>query len=585
MQRFQGIPVSPGIVIGRIFVLDHARRRIPKRSLDLFTLESEVSRFDEAVQASIRELEQQRDVTREELSAEASQIFAFHIGMLCDSTLIDPIRARIVEEHVAAEYAVSEQFQQLADRFGSMQNTAFATKVDDVWDIERRVLTHLLGETKTRLEHLGSDAVVVAKELTPSEAAQLQRDSVVGFATDTGGLTSHTAIVARALGIPAVVGLNDLTDAAEEGTAVIVDGSEGVVLLEPDEATLAEYRKLIEQQKSVRLSLTELSDLPAETTDGVRIMLMGNIEFPTEIEAVLEYGGDGVGLYRTEFLYLASSTEPTEEDHFQAYKSSIEQLAGKPLTIRTLDVGADKPNPHQRFAHERNPALGVRSIRYSLQHIPEFIRQLRAILRASAFGPVRVMFPLITNPLEHRQASMILADVKEDLLEEGVDFDSAIKVGIMVETPAAAIMASTFAREVDFFSIGTNDLVQYTLAVDRTNERVAGLYSAAHPAVIKLMKEVVRSARRRGVSVSVCGEAAGQVEFTMLLIGLGLRSLSVSPALIPSVKRLVRSVDIDTCERLARRVGSFDSERQITAFLRERAQVSIPEVFDGRSVE
>ncbi|MHC4975132.1 MAG: phosphoenolpyruvate--protein phosphotransferase [Planctomycetota bacterium] len=585
MKRFQGIPVSPGIVIGRVFILDHARRRIPRRSLDLFSLESEVERFNKAIDASITDLTAQRDKTRQELSPETAQIFAFHIGMLSDATLLDPIRSRIVEEHVAAEYAVSEQFQLLADRFASMKDTAFATKVDDVWDIERRVLTHLLGEQRTRLEHLGNDAIVVAKELTPSEAAQIERDRVIGFATDTGGLTSHTAIVARALGIPAVVGLKHFADAAEEGATVIIDGSEGLAILDPDEQALSEYRHLLEQQRSVRLSLSELTDLPSITADGVRINIMGNIEFPTEINAVLENGGDGVGLYRTEFLYLTSTTEPSEEDHFQAYKSSVELLAGKPLTIRTLDVGADKPNPHQRFAAERNPALGARSIRYSLQHIPEFKRQLRAILRASVYGPISVMFPLITNPLEHRQASMIIGDVKEDLQEEGIEYDPQIKVGMMVETPAAAIMASTFAREVDFFSIGTNDLVQYTLAVDRTNERVAGLYSAAHPAVIKLMKEVVRAARRRNVSVSVCGEAAGQVEFTMLLIGLGLRTLSVSPALIPSVKRLVRSVDIDTCERLARRVGSFDSERQVTAFLREKAQTSIPEVFDGRSVE
>ncbi|MFG0274464.1 MAG: phosphoenolpyruvate--protein phosphotransferase [Phycisphaerales bacterium] len=585
METFQGIPVSPGVVIGRVFVLDYTRKRIPRRPIGQGQVARQVARLDEALRESIEELDAQRVRTESELGGEAAKIFAFHLGMLADPTLVDPIREHIEHERVTAEYAVSVEFQRLAERFGSMGDATFSTKVDDVWDLERRVLRHLMGERSTRLKAFGDSAVVIASELTPSEAASLDREKVVAFATDTGGRTSHTAIVARALGIPAVVGLGGVSEVAEEGDTVIIDGDHGLVILDPDEGTVREYETYTERMRTFRLSLRELAVQPAVTKDGERIRLWGNIEFPHEIRSVLEHGGDGVGLFRTEFLYLASDHEPTEEEHFQAYKESVEILAGKPLTIRTLDIGADKYTLEQAAQPERNPALGARSIRHSLQHLPGFKKQLRAILRASALGPVRVMFPLVTNPLEHRQARMILSDVMEDLADEGVPFDREIPVGIMVETPAAAIMASTFAREVDFFSIGTNDLVQYTLAVDRTNERVASLYSAAHPAVIRLMKEVIRAARRRGVRVSICGEAAGEVEFTMLLIGLGLRSLSVTPSLIPSVKRVIRSVEVAECERLARRVGSFDSERQVSAFLRDRTRAVIPEAFDGRSVE
>jgi len=585
METFQGIPVSAGVVVGRVFVLDYAHRRIPRRAVAPTEAAGELERLERALADSISELEAQRTRTEQELGAEAAKIFAFHLGMLADPALVDLIRKHIEEEQVTAEYAVSVEFQRLAERFGAMGEAAFSTKVDDVWDLEHRVLRHLMGERATRLKAFGDNAVVISGEMTPSEAAGLDREKVVAFATDTGGRTSHTAIVARALGIPAVVGVGGLSEVAEEGATVIVDGDHGLVILNPDEETIREHRDYIERMGAFRRGLRELAEQPAVTRDGARIRILGNIEFPEEIDAVLEHGGDGIGLFRTEFLYLASDHEPTEEEHFQAYKDSVERLAGKPLTIRTLDIGADKYTLDQQSTPERNPALGARSIRHSLQHLPGFKNQLRAILRASALGPVRVMFPLVTNPLEHRQARMILSDIMEDLSDEGIPFDREIDVGIMVETPAAAIMASTFAREVDFFSIGTNDLVQYTLAVDRTNERVASLYSAAHPAVIRLVKDVIRAARRRGVRVSICGEAAGEVEFTMLLIGLGLRSLSVTPSLIPSVKRVIRSVEITECERLARRVGSFDSERQVSAFLRDRARAVIPEAFDGRSVE
>lgn len=584
MDVLKGIPVSPGVAIGKVFALDDERRRIPRRVVAPERTAREIDRLDEAVQKSIGELRALRAKAEKSLGPEAAKVFAFHMGMLEDPSLVGPIRARIRDEMVTAEYAVSEEFKRLAQMFLGMGDASFQTKVDDVWDLDRRVLRNLIGEHMQELRGLHQQAVVVAKELTPSQTAGFERDKVIGFATDAGGRTSHTAIVARALGIPAVVGLERLTAGASDGADVIVDGDRGVVILNPDPETLADYGKYAARMGEFRRSLSEMGQLSSVTRDGVEIELLGNIEFPEEIPQLVGHGGRGVGLFRTEFLYLNQSAEPTEEEQFKVYEQCIKLLEGRPLTVRTFDLGGDKRRDGDGDAEE-NPALGCRSIRYCLQNLPMFRRQLRAVLRASAVGHVRVMFPLITSPMELRQAKMILHDAMEDLAEEGIPFDRKMPVGMMVETPAAALMAAVFAREVDFFSIGTNDLVQYTLAVDRNNERVASLYSAAHPAVHRLVKEVVRTARRHRVKVSVCGEAAGEPEMTMLLLGLGLRSLSVTPSAIPTIKRVIRSVDVEQCERLARRVGSFDSERQVSAFLRDQARTIIPEAFDGRTVE
>ncbi len=584
MEVFKGIPVSSGVVIGSIFTLDDERRRIPRRTVRAAHVEREHARLRKALADSIAELEATRERAEESLGVEPAKVFAFHLGMLRDPTVIQPIHDMIESERVTAEYAVSTEFRRLASMLSGMDD-AFKTKVDDVWDLDRRVLRQLIGEHMSALREMHEKAIVVAPDLTPTQTASFDRNKVIGFATDAGGRTSHTAIMARAIGIPAVVGLGDLSGSAQDGAAVIVDGDRGIVIVNPDAETLEQHRTYNERMRVFRASLSEDVDRPAETSDGVRISLLGNIEFPEEAASVVRYGGDGVGLFRTEFVYLTQEKEPSEEQQFEAYGRAIENLGGKPMTVRTFDLGSDKQTQERAEAPERNPALGCRSIRYCLQNIPMFKRQLRAILRASALGPLRVMFPLVTDALELRQAKMLLTDVKEDLEEDGVAFDRNLPVGIMVETPAAAVMASTFARDVDFFSIGTNDLVQFTLAVDRTNERVASLFSAAHPAINRLIKDVVRTARKHKIEVSVCGEAAGEPEFTMLLIGLGLRSLSVTPSSIPAIKRIVRSVDVPQCERLARRVGSFDSERQVTAFLREQAREIIPEAFDGRSVD
>lgn len=585
MRQYQGIPVSPGVCIGRVFLLDDMRRRVARRTIAEDAVEAERMRIRDAISASLDELEALRKTAEEQLGPDAADIFAFHSGMLRDPAITKPMLARIGQEHVSAEYAVQEQFRIVAEMFAHMSDTTFQTKVDDVWDLDHRVLKHLIGEHRSELDDIEQPVIIVSADLTPTQASDFHSDRVLGFVTDSGGQTSHTAIFARAMAIPAVVGTGMISETVHEGDLAILDGDRGVVILNPDDPTIARYRVYQEEAQEVALSLVDVRDLPAETTDGTRIEILGNIEFGSEADAVLERGADGVGLFRTEFLWLTSDHEPTEQEQFEHYKRAVETCGGRPFTIRTFDLGADKYTQERALNPERNPFLGLRSIRYCFRNPEMFKRQLRAILRASSFGPVKVMFPLITNALELRRAKMMLNDVMEDLEDEGIAFDRHIQVGMMVEVPAAALTAAAFSREVDFFSIGTNDLVQYTLAVDRTNEKVADIYSAGHPAVIRLIKEVVRAARRREIPVSVCGEIAGQVDYALLLVGLGLRSLSVTPSRVPYLKRAIRSVDIEHCERLARTAGSFDSERQVTAYLREKARRLFPELLDGRSVE
>ena len=584
MKELQGIAVSPGVAVGRVFLLDDARRRMPRRTIAPGQVPAEQERVREALKASVVELRELQERAEKELGPEAAGIFAFHSGLLRDKSITEPMVQRVEAECVSAEWAVQEQFRVVAAMFERMSDSAFQSKVDDVWDLDHRVLRHLVGKHLEGFSLLEQPAIVVSPDLTPSRASQFDRSKVLGFATDSGGVTSHTAIFARALGIPAVVGLGHLSEASSEGDLAILDGERGVVILDPDEATIERYRQVQVAEREVALSLAEVGLLPAETTDGTRIEILANIEFGAEAKTAIETGADGIGLFRTEFLWLTRDHEPSEEEQFEEYKQAIEGAGGNPVTIRTFDLGADKYTQERAELPERNPFLGLRSIRYCFENPEMFRVQLRAILRASAFGKAKVMFPLITNVMELRRAKMMVNDVMEELAEDGVPYDRTIEVGMMVEVPAAALTATSLAREAAFFSIGTNDLVQYTLAVDRTNERVADLYAPGHPAVLRLIKEVLRAGRRGGIGVSVCGEMAGQVDYALLLIGLGLRTLSVSPSRIGRVKRAIRSVDTEMCERLARTAGSFDSERQVTAYLREKARRLFPELIDGRAV-
>jgi phosphotransferase system enzyme I (PtsI) len=585
MQTIKGIPVSPGVVIGRIFTLDDERHRIPRRQVPRASIPAELARLDAAIAQSRAELARVQKTAEEQMGAEAAKIFLFHMGMLGDKSLITPMRAMVEQEQLTAEFAVWKTLGDWRQRFQSMKDSAFTTKANDLQDLSARVLKQLIGEHSTRLNDLHHEAVVVASDLTPSQTAAFDREKVVAFVTDLGGRTSHTSIVARALGIPAIVGCGDITRLASDGASIIVDGDRGIIVIDPEPAQVEEYRAIIEQRRTFQLSLDELASLPSVTRDGVEVELLGNIEFPQEVPTVLACGGSGIGLYRTEFLYLTREQEPTEEEHFQAYSECVKLCAGRTLIIRTVDLGADKYTQRQAENPERNPFLGLRSIRYCLKSLPMFKTQLRAILRASALGPIKIMFPLITSLPELRQAKWVVREVMEDLFEEGVPFDDKVPLGMMVEVPSAALMADQFAAEAAFFSIGTNDLVQYTLAVDRTNERVAALFAPTHPAVVKLIKDVARVGRRRNVPVSCCGEAAGEPDYALLLMGMGLRTLSCSAASIPQLKRLVRSVTIEQCERIARRALSFDSDASVAGFLRDQARKIIPEAFDGRASE
>ena len=583
MEILKGIAVSPGVVIGRAFLIQDEGYRIVRRTVSEDLAQREVQRFDEALKDSITELHDQIATAEETLGKDAADVFGFHVGMLRDESLTDPIRERIMKENITAEYAVSLAFEELAQRFQTMPTEAFRTKVSDIWDMQRRVVRHLMGEHRTHLHDTDEPVIIVSHDLTPSQAASFNKEQVKAFATDAGGRTGHTSIVARALGIPAVVGLENATRLVRHGMDIIVDGNRGVVVLDPDEKTRQEYDQYRTRALELTRILREVAKLPAVTTDGVHISLYGNIEFPDEIDQILENGGEGVGLYRTEFLYLTSDTEPTEEDHYNSYVQAVRALKGLPLTIRTLDLGADKYTQAQALEPERNPFLGCRSIRYCLQNLPLFKRQLRAILRASAEGEIRIMFPLICNLPELRQAKMILNDVMEELKREDIPFNEKVPVGMMVETPAAALMARFFAQEADFFSIGTNDLIQYTLVVDRTNERVANLYTAAQPAVLQLIRTTVKAGNHFHTPVSICGEVAGEPEYTMLLIGLGLRSFSMTPSSIPRIKQVIRKVNVEQCVRLARKVGSFDSPHKIISQLRKSTQEVVPEIYGNNS--
>jgi phosphoenolpyruvate-protein phosphotransferase (PTS system enzyme I) len=582
MELIKGIPVAPGVVIARAFVLDEGIDRVPFRQIAAGEVALHLERLTAAIDAAAVDIAADRDRASAKLGPEPAKIFEFHLGLMRDKTLIQPIRDRIAAERVSAEYATAEAFRGLAQQFRAMNSDVFRQKAADVMDLDYRILSKLRGESEDRLAKIHEPVIVVAHELTPAQASAIgHKEHVAGIATDAGGRTSHSSIVAASLGIPVVVGCQRLTQFVSEGDLLVVDGKSGVVIVRPDADTLSEYRKDVERMVGYQAGLRELVALPSITLDGTMIELLGNIEFPYEAEDVLEFGGDGVGLYRTEFLHLTSPTEPGELEHFMAYKTTLELLGGRPLTIRTLDLGADKYTQTRAEDPERNPFLGLRSIRYSLQNLGMFKTQLRAIMRASALGPIKIMFPLVSTVQELRQAKMVLNDVMEELEEENVPFDRAIPVGMMVEVPSAALMAPTFAREVSFFSIGTNDLIQYTLAVDRGNERVANLYSGASPAVLQLVKNVIRTGKRFRVPTSLCGEIAGDPLFTILLIGLGLRTLSLVPSQIPRVKRVIRSVDIGMCERLARRVGSFDSERKVMNCLRDALTTVSPELDSG----
>ncbi|HNS19464.1 MAG TPA: phosphoenolpyruvate--protein phosphotransferase [Sedimentisphaerales bacterium] len=579
MEIKKGIAVSPGVSIGKSLILDSEDYRIPRREIESSQRILEIQRVRNAFRDGIKELTKLETGQEQASGGRIRDIFAVHMRFLRDRSLRRKITDLIHTESVTAEYAVSTVLREIAEHFTNVKDAYISERAADIYDIERRLLRQLLGTKREDILHLREEVVVVARELSPMQTAGFNRDYVKGMATDAGGRTSHTAIVARSLGIPAVVALEDLTEVVRGGDPVIIDGNRGIVIVNPDEDTIRQYEAYSREFLALEHKLDGIRTKAAVTRDGVRVHLLGNIEFPDEAQIVLHKGGEGIGLYRTEFLYLNRPTEPLEQEQYEAYAEVMRVFKDKPVVIRTFDLGADKYTQSRRAAPEPNPFLGLRSIRFCLQNLAMFKTQLRAILRASVLGHIKIMFPLITNIQELMQAKMILHDVMEDLDEEGIAYNRELDVGIMVETPSAALTASSLAREADFFSIGTNDLTQYTLAVDRGNELVSTLYSASDPAVLRLIRTVIQDACKAQIDVSVCGETASEPEYVMLLLGLGIRTLSMTSPMIPEIKQVIRSVTMEDCNHLAREVLAMNSERQISGYLRNAARKILPEAF------
>ncbi len=573
----QGINASPGVAIGPALVLDAEEFRIPHRTVEPSQAAPQIRNLDAALDASRQEVQELRQAAARKLGEKNALIFDYHEQFISDPKLRQSAVELIERHHYSAAYAFSQVMNEQQRKFRNVKDMYLQERVRDLYDIERRVLRHILGRAREDLTRLSEPVIVVAQDIMPSQAVTLDRKHILGFAINVGGPTSHMAIIARSLGIPAVVALESITNDVTGGETLVVDGTHGIVVANPDEETIKLYTARRKEHERLEGELRTLRDEPSVTRDGAPIHLLANIEMPEEAPFAMECGAEGIGLYRTELLFLSSPRLPTEEQQYETFRQVTRAAQGRPVVIRTIDLGADKLAPGMGVQHDHNPVLGLRSLRYCLLHLDLFKTHLRAILRASVEGDVRIMFPMITTVLELRQARATLNDVMEDLDEEGIAFRRSIPIGMMVETPAAAMLSSAFVREAAFLSIGTNDLTQYTLAVDRGNERVAHLFSCHNPAVLRLIRQVVRAARPREVEVSLCGEMAGSPIYCELLIGLGLRYLSMAPKEIPAIKRLVRAATLSHCQAMAREVMRFDSDRQVLNFLRDELRRHFPE--------
>lgn len=561
---FKGIAASPGIALGEAFVLEDKPLTISQAPIDKDNISEEIKRFDNAVDKARSQLMKIKEKAQRELGTEKAAIFEAHLMILDDAVLLDGIRTKISSDLISAEYAASQVVEQYVQMFQEMEDPYLKERAADIQDIGKRIINNILGLESQSLATLEREAVIIAKDLTPSDTAQLDKKMVKGFATDLGGRTSHTAIMARSLEIPAVVGLGDLSSKVKDRSPVIIDGNEGIVILNPTKTTIDEYRRKEEEYTQLLQELAKLKDMPCETQCGSRrVEIAANIGTPKDCEGALQNGAEGIGLYRTEFLYMDRNSLPSEEEQFIAYKTVVEAMAPRPVIIRTLDIGGDKKLPYLELPNELNPFLGWRAIRLCLDRSDIFKTQLRAILRASNYGHVRIMYPMISNAKEIRQANLYLAEAKDELAREKIPFNPRIEVGIMVEIPAAAITADILAQEVDFFSIGTNDLIQYTIAVDRMNERISHLYDPLHPAVLRLIKQVIDASHRAGKWTGMCGEMAGDVEAAPILLGMGLDEFSMSASSIPRVKRAIRSFTYQEACEMAREVLNLHSPSEI----------------------
>ena len=546
----QGIAASDGIAIAKVYTLTEPDLTVTKVTVE--DSEKEVSRLDDALAASIKDVELIKETALKNLGEEEAQVFDAHLMVLSDPELIGQVKDSITSNKVNAESALKEVTDMFISIFAGMEDNPYMQeRAADIRDVSKRILAHLLGVKIPSPATIKDEVIIVAADLTPSDTAQLNRQYVKAFVTDIGGRTSHSAIMARSLEIPAIVGTKEVTSTAKDGDIIIVDGLSGDVFLNPSEEVIAEYRAKAEAFAAQQAEWEKLKDSKTYTKDGHQVELAANIGTPKDLEGVVNNGAEGVGLYRTEFLYMDSHDMPTEEDQFEAYKAVLEGMNGKPVVVRTMDIGGDKELPYLPLPHEMNPFLGYRAIRISLNEPEMFRTQLRALLRASVYGKLRIMFPMIATLNDFRGAKALLEEEKAKLIAEGVAVSDDIQVGIMIEIPAAAVLAHQFAKEVDFFSIGTNDLIQYTMAADRMNERVSYLYQPYNPSILTLIKHVIDSAHKEGKWAGMCGEMAGDQTAVPLLVGLGLDEFSMSASSVLKTRSLISKLTLSDMQALA----------------------------------
>ena len=565
----QGIAASDGIAIAKVYTLTEPDLTVTKVTVE--DSEKEVSRLDDALAASIKDVELIKETALKNLGEEEAQVFDAHLMVLSDPELIGQVKDSITSNKVNAESALKEVTDMFISIFAGMEDNPYMQeRAADIRDVSKRILAHLLGVKIPSPATIKDEVIIVAADLTPSDTAQLNRQYVKAFVTDIGGRTSHSAIMARSLEIPAIVGTKEVTSIAKDGDIIIVDGLSGEVFLNPSEEVVAEYRAKAEAFAAQQAEWEKLKDSKTYTKDGHQVELAANIGTPKDLEGVVNNGAEGVGLYRTEFLYMDSHEMPTEEDQFEAYKAVLEGMNGKPVVVRTMDIGGDKELPYLPLPHEMNPFLGYRAIRISLHEPAMFRTQLRALLRASVYGKLRIMFPMIATLNDFRGAKALLEEEKAKLIAEGVAVSDDIQVGIMIEIPAAAVLAHQFAKEVDFFSIGTNDLIQYTMAADRMNERVSYLYQPYNPSILTLIKHVIDSAHKEGKWAGMCGEMAGDQTAVPLLVGLGLDEFSMSASSVLKTRSLIAKLTLSDMQALAdKAINECATVQEVEALVEE----------------
>lgn len=565
---YSGIAGSEGIAAGKAYVFINNQMDIDMEAVSCEAITIELEKLNEGIELSRTQLMRLKEKVMQEFNESEAQIFEAHMMMLEDPEFTGAVREAITSGSAKAAYAVKKVADSYITIFEQIEDDYMRGRAADIKDVSSRLIRNILGISSWDLLSINSPVIIVAHDLTPSDTAMMNKDYVLGFTTDVGGSTSHTAIMARSLGIPAVLGLGDVSGRIQDGDYLIIDGTEGKIIINPDQEQQAEYERKISHHRERRKRLEKVASLPAITADGRKIEISCNIGTPEDIHGGLENGGEGVGLFRTEFLYMNSNTLPSEEEQYEQYRKAAVLLQGKPLIIRTLDIGGDKKLPYLRIPEEANPFLGWRAIRICLERQDIFKSQLRAILRASSEGNILIMFPMISGVREVREAKRVLEEVKEELRRENIKFDETIKVGIMVEIPSAAMTADIIAKEVDFFSIGTNDLCQYALAVDRMNPKVAGLYQPLHPGILKLIKNVIDASHKHGKFTGMCGEMAGTEEACVILLGLGLDEFSMSAAGIPAIKNIVRNVTYKQAEEIANHALELDTPEAVLEYAR-----------------